>query len=408
MRNSKLGYILSPKSILRPSVFIGIIASLLIGSITFYTVKLGQNSVNQEAQAPIAKLPQLKTVTALGRIEPQGKVIKLSASTSAEGSRVEQLLVKEGDRVKAGQVIAILDSRDRLQAALKEAQEEVKVAQANLTRTQAGAKRGEIAAQQAAIARLEAEHQGDIKAKTATIERLQATVRNAEVEEKRYQTLYQQGAISASQRDSKRLTLETAQKSLQEAQAQLNRSQSTSQQQIREATATLDKITDVPKVDIEAAQAEVNRVVAAMNLAKANLQQAYVRWPKILAEPSLQDGQVFEIHARPGELVSNDGIADIGRTSQMYVIAEVYESDISKVRPKQKVRAIGDVLPIELEGTVERLGLQVRRQNVINTDPISNIDNRVIEVYIRLNDASSRKAASLTNMQVKAVIELSN
>ncbi|NDJ20120.1 biotin/lipoyl-binding protein [Nostoc sp. B(2019)] len=414
MRNSKLGYTLSPKSILRPSVFIAIIASLLVGGISFYTVKRWQNYANQEVQTAITKLPQLKTVTALGRIEPRGKVIKLSATASTEGSRVEQLLVKEGDRVKPGQIIAILDSRDRLQAALKEAQEEVKVAQANLMRTQAGAKRGEIAAQQAAIARLKAESQGDINAQTATIERLQATMRNAEAEEQRYQTLYEKGAISASQRDSKRLNLETAQKSLQEAQAQLNRSQSASQQQIKEATATLDKITDVPKVDVEAAQAEVNRAVAAMNLAKANLQQAYVRWPfaiasskeKDLAKRSLQDGQVFEIHARPGELVSNNGIADIGQTSQMYVIAEVYESDISKVRPKQRVQAVGDFLPIELHGTVERLGLQVRRQSVINTDPISNIDNRVVEVFIRLDDASSLKAASLTNMQVKAVIEL--
>ncbi len=414
VRNSKLGYTLSPKSILRPSVFIAIIASLLVGGISFYTVKRWQNYANQEVQTAITKLPQLKTVTALGRIEPRGKVIKLSATASTEGSRVEQLLVKEGDRVKPGQIIAILDSRDRLQAALKEAQEEVKVAQANLMRTQAGAKRGEIAAQQAAIARLKAESQGDINAQTATIERLQATMRNAEAEEQRYQTLYEKGAISASQRDSKRLNLETAQKSLQEAQAQLNRSQSASQQQIKEATATLDKITDVPKVDVEAAQAEVNRAVAAMNLAKANLQQAYVRWPfaiasskeKDLAKRSLQDGQVFEIHARPGELVSNNGIADIGQTSQMYVIAEVYESDISKVRPKQRVQAVGDFLPIELHGTVERLGLQVRRQSVINTDPISNIDNRVVEVFIRLDDASSLKAASLTNMQVKAVIEL--
>ncbi|MFM7574655.1 MAG: biotin/lipoyl-binding protein, partial [Snowella sp.] len=39
-------------------------------------------------------------------------MIKLAASTS--GSRVAQLLVKQGDLVKKGQVIAVLDSRDRL------------------------------------------------------------------------------------------------------------------------------------------------------------------------------------------------------------------------------------------------------------------------------------------------------
>ncbi|MBN3890708.1 MAG: ABC exporter membrane fusion protein [Nostoc sp. JL31] len=398
VRNSKLEYRRFPKSILRPSVAIGITVSLLVGGISFYIVKRWQNYANPEAQVPVTQLPQLKTVTALGQLEPQGKVIKLSAAVSAEGSRVEKLLVKEGDKVKAGQAIAILNSRDRLQAALKEAEEQVKVAQANLNRTQAGAKRGEITAQKAAIARLEAERQGDINAQAATIERFQAQVRNAQAEDERYQQLYQQGAISASQRDSKRLNLETAQKSLQEAQAQLNRTQSTSQQQVKQATATLDEIAEVRGVDVEAAKAEVNRAVAAMNLAKVNLEQAEVRSP--------QNGQVFEIHAYPGELVSNDGIADIGQTSQMYVIAEVYESDIGKVHSGQQVRIFGDNLPIELQGIVDRKGLQVRRQNVINTDPVSNIDNRVVEVHIRLDEASSQKAATLTNMQVKAVIEL--
>ncbi|WP_442940401.1 ABC exporter membrane fusion protein [Nostoc sp.] len=398
MRNSKLGYRTFPKSILRPSVAVGIIASLLVGGISFYIVKRWQNYATPETQMPATQLPELTTVTALGRIEPQGKVVKLSAAVSAEGSRVEKLLVKEGDRVKAGQIIAILNSRDRLQAEFQEAQEQVKVAQANLNRTQAGAKRGEIAAQKAAIARLEAERQGNSNAQAATIERFQAEVRNAQAEDERYQQLYRQGAISASQQDSKHLNLETAQKNLQEAQAQLNRTQSTSQQQVKQATATLDEIAEVRGVDVEAAQAEVNRAVAAMNLAKVNLKQAEVRSP--------QSGQVFEIHTYPGELVSNDGIADIGQTSQMYVIAEVYESDIGKVHSGQKVTLLGDYLPIELQGIVDRKGLQVRRQNVVNTDPASNIDNRVVEVHIRLNEASSQKAATLTNMQVKAVIEL--
>ncbi|MBD2437970.1 HlyD family efflux transporter periplasmic adaptor subunit [Nostoc sp. FACHB-110] len=398
MQNSKLDGSISFLSVLRPPIFIAILVTLTVIGSSIFTVLKFRETANQKAQVQTSLLPEIKTVTALGRIEPKGKVIKLSASTSTEVSRVEQLLINEGDKVKAGQVIAILDNRDRLQAAYQEAQEQVKVAQANLNRIKAGAKRGEVSAQTATIARLEAERLGDIAAQTTTVARLQAEVQNAVVEDKRYQALYQEGAIAASQRDSKRLTLETAQKNLQEAQAQLKRTQATSQQKIKEATATLDKITEVPKVDVEAAQAEVSRAIAAMNQAKVNLEQAYVR--------SLQDGQVFEIHTRPGELVSNDGIADIGQTNQMYAVAEVYESDIGKVTPGQKVQIVGDFLPIELQGTVERKGLQVRKQNVVNTDPISNIDNRVVEVYIRLDKASSQKAASLSNMQVKVVIEL--
>ncbi|AFZ23376.1 ABC exporter membrane fusion protein, DevB family [Cylindrospermum stagnale PCC 7417] len=398
MQNPKLQGSLSLQSILRPPIIIVIIASLTVIGISVFTGIKFRDAAHQKAQAPGVNAPELKTVTSLGRIEPQGEVIKLSAAVSGTGSRVEELLVKEGDRVKVGQVIAILDNRDRLQAALTEAQAQVKVAQANLARIQAGVKRGEINAQIAKIARLIAERQGDIDAQFATIGRLKAQVLNAQAEDQRYQRLYAEGAISASQQDSKRLTLETAQKSLQEAQVQLKRTQLTSQQQVKEATATLEQISEVRGVDVATFTAEVGRATAAMNQAKANLKQAYVRSP-------LQ-GQIFEIHTRPGELISNDGIADIGQTSQMYAVAEVYESDISKVRIGQRVRVVTDVLSVELPGTVDQIGLQVRRQSVINTDPSSNIDNRVVKVHIRLDNASSQKAANLTNMQVKVVIEL--
>jgi HlyD family secretion protein len=210
--------------------------------------------------------------------------------------------------------------------------------------------------------------------------------------------LYQQGAVSASQKDTKRLNLEKERTSFQAAQAQLQQIQSASQQQLKEATANLEQIAEVRGVDVAADQAEVQRAVAAMNLATANLQQAYVRSP--------QDGQVFEIHTRPGEIISDDGIADIGQTKQMYAVAEVYESDISKVNPGQRVQVLNDFLPNHLQGTVDWIGLQVRRQNVINTDPSSNIDGRVIEVRVRLDQASSKKAAKFTNMQVKVVIQL--
>jgi HlyD family secretion protein len=397
VQNPKLQGSLSSHSLIWLPITISIIASFAMVSVSAFTV-IRLRDTAQRTVAPVEIIPELKTVTALGRIEPQGEVIKLSAPGSSEGSRVEKLLVQEGDRVKQGQVIAILDNCDRLQAALLEAEEEVKVAKANLSRIQAGAKRGQIATQQATIARLKAESQGDIDTQTTNIGSLQAELLNAKAEDQRYQKLYAEGAISASQRDSKRLTLETAQKSLQAAQGALNRSHSTGQQRIKEAIATLDQISEVRPVDVVAAKAEVSRTQAAVKKATANLQQAYVR--------SLQNGQVFEIHTRPGELISNDGIADIGQTSQMYAVAEVYESDIKKVLPGQQVRVSGDAISVELQGTVERIGLQVQRQNLINTDPSTNIDNRVVKVHIRLDQASSQKAANLTNMQVKVVIEL--
>lgn len=114
----------------------------------------------------------------------------------------------------------------------------------------------------------------------------------------------------------------------------------------------------------------------------------------------------MKINTRAGETVGNQGIVELGQTSQMYTIAEVYQSDISKIRTGQRVRIISETLTDELQGSVERIGAKVQRQNIINSDPSSNLDARVIEVYVRLNEVSSKKAANFTNLQVQAVIQL--
>ncbi|MGB5961330.1 MAG: ABC exporter membrane fusion protein [Coleofasciculaceae cyanobacterium] len=352
---------------------------------------------SQSSPAPQPVTVPIKTVTALGRLEPKGEVIQLSAPASGQTSRIEQLLVKEGDIVKNGQTIAILDNRDKLQAAVEQAQEQVRVAQAKLAQIQAGAKQGEIDAQKATIARLNAQRQGDVEAQTATVERLQAEVQNAASEYQRYENLYQAGAISASVRDNKQLTLKTAQKNLQEAQATLRRTQTTSTPQLGEAEANLERIAEVRPVDVKAARAEINQAIASVKQTKANLEQAFVK--------STQNGTVLKINSRAGEVIGNSGIVEIGETSPMYAVAEVYQSDISRVKVGQSVRVISDALPGELQGEVESMGAQVKRQEIINTDPSTNIDARVIEVHVRLDEVSSQKASKFTNLQVKVVIE---
>ena len=76
------------------------------------------------------------------------------------------------------------------------------------------------------------------------------------------------------------------------------------------------------------------------------------------------------------------------------------------MRSQQRVKLSSNSLPGELVGTVDWVGWQVQRQNIINSDPTENIDSRVVEVHVRLDEASSQKAAKFTNLQVKAVIEI--
>ncbi|WP_118167960.1 HlyD family efflux transporter periplasmic adaptor subunit [Nostoc sphaeroides] len=425
----------SSQNLVRSPVLLAIITALAIGGISVYAVMKFQATANEKQKPPVAVQPVVKTVTALGRLEPKGEVIKLSApSSTGEGNRVEQLLVKESDRVKAGQVIAIMDNRDRLQASLAEAQKQVQVAKSRLNQVKAGAKQGEIGARQATVNRLQVELEGNIKTQQATINRieaellgqqrsLQATVarvaaerRNAEADVQRYETLYKAGAISSQEVDSRRLNAETStqaliesqatqtrtiatlQQQLNEAKANQNQTLASLQQQIKEAKANLNQTAEVRPTDIANAQAEVDSAQATADKIRVQLAQAYVVAPKA--------GRILEINTRAGETVGNEGIVALGQTDQMYAVVEVYQSDIKKVRPGQDVRVSSDSLRTELEGRVDWIGMQVKRQNLINTDPSSNIDARVVEVHVQLNKLSSQNASSLTNLQVKAVIQI--
>lgn len=351
----------------------------------------------RETQTEVSVAPKIQTVTALGRLEPVGAMIHLTASTSTQASRIEQLLVEEGDRVQAGEVIAILDNRDRLQASLQKAENQVRVAQAKLAQVKAGVKAGELQAQRAEISRLQADRTGSLAAQRAAVDRLEAEVQNARLEYERYESLYQQGAVSASQRDAKRLAYITAQQQVQQAQAELGRIETTSQEQIQQAQATLDRLAEVRPVDVEAAEAEVQSAKAAVVEAQANLEQAYVRSPRA--------GQIIKIHTYPGEKIADQGIVTLGQTQQMKAIAEVYQSDILKVQEGQPATITSPVIPNSLQGTVERIGLQVEQQQVVDEDPAANIDAKVVEVHIRLDPNSSQNVAGLSNLQVTVTIQ---
>jgi ABC exporter DevB family membrane fusion protein len=283
---------------------------------------------------PVSKTQTVpKAVAAIGYLEPQGEVIKISAPAFLEGSRVEQLLVKRGEAIAKGQTIALLDDRSRLQAALEEAQKQVKTARARLAQVQAGAKQGDIQAQNAKfqgtkaelagqintqtanIANLAAQLEGQTNSQQATIARLTAESNNATKECQRYEFLLADGAIGVSERDRVCLQQKTTQKQLQvakvnlieikatlqqqisEAQANLERTKTTLANQISEAEASLKALAEVRPVDVAVAQTELETAEAAVNKAQADLDLAYVKSPI--------NGQILEINTWAGEIVDN-------------------------------------------------------------------------------------------------------
>ncbi|MEB3312391.1 MAG: ABC exporter membrane fusion protein [Snowella sp.] len=411
---------------------LGAIAAIGVIGMVGYGFTQSSESDTKPAAVPVSQPIVAKSVTALGRLEPQGEVLKVAASSS--GSRVAQLLVKQGDGVKKGQVIAILDNRDRLQAELGQAQEQVRVAQAKLAQVKAGAKVGEISAQQstiqrieaqligdrqtqqATITRLEAQLAGDMAAQKASIRKLEAELNNAQAEYQRYKQLSEEGAVSTSIYESKGLTLETSRQQLAEAKANLERTQKTGQQQIKEAEAaleriertgqqqinearsTLNKVAEVRPVDVQTAQAEVNSALAAVKKVQAELDLASVRSPR--------NGQILRVRTWDGEIVGNDGIVELGQTQQMIAVAEVYETDVKKLKIGQKAIITSGAFNGEATGKIQEIGLQIYKNNVLNTDPTAAADSRIVEVKIALDPASSAKVQAFTNLEVTVAINV--
>jgi len=376
---------------------LGVGCLLLVGGGAAY--QLSTNRPNQQS-ASVNAAPTVETVSALGRLEPEGEVIQVFAPTSMERARVETLRVTHGQQIRKGDVIAVLDTYTRRQAAVQEALEQVEVAQAQLSQVEAGAKSGQIRAQSRVVDRQQVELQTETEAQEATIARLKAELNNAELEARRYQVLYTDGAVSASLRDGKQLTADIVRQQLNGSQANLSRIQRSRQQQIFEAEATLEQIAEVRPVDVNVARSQVSTAQVRVARAKAELDVVTVRSP--------QDGQVLKIHTRPSELVGSKGIISLGQTQQMVAVAEVYELDISRIRVGQTatVTSKNNAFPEVLRGKVVEVGLEINKKDVLNTDPAAQFDARVVEVKVLLDRVSSRQVAGLTNLSVQVSINV--
>ncbi|WP_041233455.1 ABC exporter membrane fusion protein [Cylindrospermum stagnale] len=382
------------------SIILAISTAVATGAISLYSLSRFRLTNSVQPEITPSNSPTMTAVAALGRLEPQGEVIRLSAPDSQGGGvRVAKLLINKGEKVQRGQVIAILDSYDSRFAALEKAHRQVQVAQASLYKVEAGAKDGDIYAQEATIANLEAELRGQIYSQEATIARIDAEWRNAETENRRYQKLYRDGAVSASDADTKRLRVDTVQQQMREAKASLTRTVETLQKRLNEAKARLVSIAEVRPTDVQAAQADVESAKASVKQAEADLDLSSVRSPI--------NGQVLKINAWPGEMIGSQGIAELGRTQQMFVVAEVYETDIKKVRLGQSAKITGDAFSGEIRGTVTDIGLRVGKQNIFTTNPGADTDNKIIDVKIRIDNLSdNQRISGLTDLQVQVLIQI--
>jgi HlyD family secretion protein len=299
-------------------------------------------------------------VGCLGYIEPPDGVLQVTAPyLEGRPQRVLELKVKQGDQVHQGQLLAILDGRQQLQAGLHLANARVDLARARLSQVTAGASGSDVAAQKAAVSQL------------------QAALENARSEYHRYEVLHQQTDVSAADLDARKLNVQTSEHKLEEAQERLK------------------SISQVRPTDIDVAQSDLRVASAEAESARVNLNLAMVH--------SYATGRVLKIHAYPGEEAGPQGLLELGKSGPMYVEAEVYETEITRVHPGQQAAITSDLFSGTISGVVETVGATIDKAAVLPLDPVAYADQRVFKVWIRLNDGD--RVAGLIHGKVNVVIQ---
>lgn len=384
----------SPKAWQRPVVWLVLATLLLLGLGTTLIWRHRVESRRQAQEQAALPPPQQVKVAALGRVEPASRVIRVGASDTG---RIDRLLVKKGDRVQAGQILAYLDRYGVRKAERDYAASQLAEAKAQLAADNALGK-AQVMEAESRVTQVDGPQKAAIVAQNAAMESLQAQLQVAEVDLARFQSLYQAGALASQELDRQQATVNRLRADLANATATRQRLEATrttdlkqaqAQQSVVQANARRNQITS-----------RVDSAAKSLALAAAQLELTVIRAP--------QAGQVLEIYTRPGEAVSpsNDQVIALGNTDQMYVVAEVYESDIGRVRLGQPatISSRNGAFSEKLSGTVAEIGLQIAKNNILDDDPAANADARVVEVRIKVDQ--SQVLVGLTNLQVDVAIDI--
>lgn len=342
-----------------------------------------------------------RQVSALGRIEPETKIRRVSVSGSVSGDRIETLLVQENDVVSQGQPLAILNSYGSLKASLDEATEVVAVNRAKLAQVQAGAKQGEIRAQQYQVESLERQLAAEQLTGDQAVASAKAKAEEARLESQRFDKLFTAGGVSELERDRYRTRASTTQAELAKAIEDRAGTQARLKADIEGAKQTLEKIKEVRPEDVVTARNELRQAEAARERAKQEFDFATVRAP--------QAGRILKIFAWPGSKVGDDGLLEMADTSSMVVTAEVYQSDIGKLKLGQQATITADGFQGSLRATLYKVLPQVQKQSTFAGTPGENMDQRIFEVKLRLlpNAEQQKRLGYASNLQVNVVFDAS-
>lgn len=266
---------------------------------------------------------QAQTVSAVGRVLPGSGVIDLAAPA---GDTVEAVLVKEGAWVEAGTPLARLGSAAAAQHRVRQAEAEVASARQR--------------------------QQGDLALARQLLAVAEEEAQIAEARLKRIRGAGDSEFISPDTIEARSLAAAAARSKLAQARQDLAKTESEGRKAV------------------DLAEGEVRTASSAL---AASQVQAPVK------------SRVLKILARPGQSTGRQDLFKLGDTSTIHVVAEVYETDVLKVKAGQRATITSPAFPKAMTGVVENVGGMVFRNTLQSMDPNAQVFARVVEVVIKMD-----------------------
>jgi HlyD family secretion protein len=374
-------------------------AALLGGLLYLFFGRPATGPVGTSGRAPVP-VAAVESIEALGRIQPAGGVVSVFG---LPGERIAELKVNLGDPVTAGQELAVLsgaEERKRSLAALDAQIAEAKALQTAIQTAQAA----RIADLKVETAQAIRKAQGEIQALDARIAGLKAQAEQARAERQRLAEVERGGvAVSEQERAQADLLVTQAEQGLAAAAAQ--------------RSAAVEQVRTAPEAEGSkgaAITAEARRALAQVPLASLEASRA-------VAEQKLRDaavrapvaGRVVKLLTHTGDTLTQQPVLQIAATEAMAVLAEVYESDVARLR-EWLAKAPGNRIAVEVDArviggeakltgttTAAQIAPMIARNTVFALGPREDADRRVVEVEVHLDPAASKTVADFIGLQVR-------
>lgn len=333
-------------------IWLGVAAIIVLASTAYALFESGSSAPSQN-DPPL----RLAYVSAEGKVEAMTG-FDVDLGTGELNGRIARILVKEGDGVDKGQVVASLVNED-LRAQVRQAEQQLVVARSRLVELESGARTEEI---------LEAD---------AALKGVSAHLREARNELRRKSELHGQGLISQSILDEAEAAFRMARSAVDEA---------------RQRKTLLEKGPKPETVQLYRDQ---------VRLAEASLDYARMRLDKTIIRSPI-DGTVIERYLDEGEGVTPEiPILAIANLGKLWINAEVDETDAGRIHVGDGAQVTCGAYPGKtFKGSVREIADYAGVRKIRPRDPSANLGLKVLQVKIGMQEPTPLRLGMTVDVKI--------